>query len=245
LLLAGEKRGFDVEIESATPGRFRGWVQFKAGTQTFEIAVEAEVATGSGRPNPPTRVAAAKNMDPSAPAEAEPVAPESVEEVPLPPLAPIEWFGDRTLPPGVKVAEVTPTTATLEWPASLSPASQFRVDLRQLAYAPEGDLTVNWLELGGLEIRREGANYVTTIRDLEPAQPWTIRVRPADGAGENRIFAIDFRTPPKPSYLPQVSPLRGLLALLFVLFAVQSFFWWRRRAEYLQRTDPTRRQGSP
>jgi hypothetical protein len=220
-------------------------VQFKAGTQAFEIAVEAEVATGAGRPNAAARAVAGKNMNPSAAVEAEPVAPESVEEVNFSPAAPSEWFGDRILPPGVRVADVTPTTATLEWPASLSPASQFRVDLRQLAYAPGGGLTVNWLELGGLEITRQGSNFVTTIRDLEPAQPWTIRVRPADGGGENRLFAIEFRTPPKPSYLPKVSPLRGLVAVLVALLACQAFFWWRRRAEYQQRADPTRREGAP
>ncbi len=39
LLLPGERRGFDLEIEGTAPGNYRAWVQCKAGGQTFEIPV--------------------------------------------------------------------------------------------------------------------------------------------------------------------------------------------------------------
>jgi hypothetical protein len=230
ILVPGEKRGFDLEIESSTPGRYRASLQCKSGTQTFDLGVDAEV---SATMRPLTGSVRAPGTLPSAPDEPQaPVpTPETPEAINLPPFVPLDWLGDTQLPAGVKVSISTPTTATLEWPASLSSATHFRVDLRQFAFTEDHNLTVNWLELGGLQVSRKGQNYVTTIHDLEPAQPWTVRVRPINNGGEpeNRLFAVNFQTPPKTSYRPDISPLRGLLAVLAILVVWQVIARARRR----------------
>jgi len=146
---------------------------------------------------------------------------------------PRDWFGDRFLPAGVQVTGLQPTAATIEWPTSLSAASQFRVDLRQFSFAENHTLVATWLELDGLDIKQQGSRYTVSIRDLQPAQPWTVRVRPLDASGtpDERLFAIDFKTPPKSSYVPHVSPLGGLFAVLALLLGWQAVARWRPRNE--------------
>jgi len=229
LLLPGEKRGFEITIESKTPGRYRAWLQCKTGAQTFDLPVEAEIVAGIHPPRSSGTVTGGpSSAQVETPAPDEPVAPHPPQQ----PLAvPLDWFSDYVLPTGVKATASSPTVATVEWPASLSPAARFRVDLRQFSYAEDGSLLVTWLELGGLEFKREGQNYLTTIRDLEPGQPWTVRVLPieSDGQPGERLFAIDFTTPQKLSGLPGISPFRGLVAALLALLAWQAVSRWRRR----------------
>ncbi len=226
LLLPGEKRAFDMEIETKTTGRYRAWLQCKSATQTFELPVEAEIVAGM-RPPKTGGVAAGSAPPPSAES---PTTPENIEPTKTY-VVPDEWFRTRALPAGVRVAKLTPTSATLQWPVSLSAATRFRIDLRRLSYAADGSLQVNWLELSGLEVKREGQNYLTTIHELQPAQPWTIRVLPLKETGEpdQRLFAIDFRTPAPSSLLPKVSPLHGLLVALLGLIVWQAAAHWRRR----------------
>lgn len=226
LLLPGEKRRFAVELESSKPGKFRAWLQCKSGAQTFDVPVEAEVASVARNP---------ENSGPmtsgSSPAEAATPAPESpVVESPAP-AVPFDWLVDTALPAGVKVTGITPTSAVLEWPASLSPATRFRVQARVFGFAPDRSLQVNWQEIPGLEIKAQGASYLATIPDLQPAQPWALRVLPvkADGEPGERLFAVDFFTPPKPAILPTLSPLRVLLVALFGLVSWQVVTRWRRR----------------
>ncbi len=226
LLLPGERRAFELEIEGKAPGKYRAWLQCKAGPQTFDIPVEAEIIAGTGPQKTPIVTSGVPSSD--AP---EPAAPSAPVESHHDPIVPLDWLADRQLPAGVRVTKTTPTTATLEWPVSLSAAPQFRVDLRQLSFAENHTLVATWLELDALVIKQEGSNLVTTIRDLQPGQPWTVRVQPlkADGVPDTRLFAIDFTTPPKRSYLPKVSPLRGLLATLGLLLAWQVASRWRVR----------------
>ena len=87
------------------------------------------------------------------------------------------------------------------------------------------------MELAGLQIKEQGGNYAVTIRDLQPEQPWTLRVAPLkeDGKAGPRLFAIDFATPPKASFLPEVSILRGILFVLGLLVVWRVYAWWRNR----------------
>jgi len=235
LLLPGERRGFDLEIEGKAPGKYRAWLQCKAGGQSFEIPVEAEVTAGVGPQKSPAMAAAGSSPSTGAPApeSPEPAAPDARPAARHTPAVPRDWFGDRFLPAGVQVTGLQPTAATIEWPTSLSAASQFRVDLRQFSFAENHTLVATWLELEGLDIKQQGSRYTVSIRDLQPAQPWTVRVRPLDASGtpDERLFAIDFKTPPKSSYVPHVSPLGGLFAVLALLLGWQAVARWRPRNE--------------
>jgi hypothetical protein len=146
------------------------------------------------------------------------------------PTLPPDWIADRAAPAGVTIA-VTSTSAIVEWPASLSPATHFRLELRDMGTGPDGKLKVTWVEPHGIPIEARGANFVATLKDLEPGQPWTVRILPLDARGEPgpRLFALDFATPPKPSVIPKVSPLRALLVALCALVVWQALGYWRRR----------------
>ncbi len=229
ILVPGEKRSFDLEIESKSPGKFRAWLQCKAGAKSFDLPVEAEIVAGMRAPKSPETTL----VTPSA-ASGESALSTEPAEATQPPIGytvPEDWFGDRILPAGVKVTRKTPDTVTLEWPASLSPATNFRLELRQFSQGADGNLQVTWLELRELEIKREGANYVTTIRALKPAQSSTVHVLPIKDSGEpdKRLFTISFTTPPKAPLLPKITLLRVLFAALLGLFAWQAVTRWRRR----------------
>jgi hypothetical protein len=229
LLLPGEKRSFVIEIETNAVGRYRAWLQCKAGAQSFEVPVDAEVVASGRQP---------RGSSPKTGATSAPSSPETETPAPDQPRITADqrasapaWMSDAKLPQGVKVRETTPTSATVEWPASMSPATNFRVDLRQLARSEDGGVRVTWLELGGVEIKQAGQNYAMTIHGLQPGQPWTVRVLPIAASGEagQRLFAVDFFTPPKQSILPRISPLKGLICALVLLVGWQIYSRWRRR----------------
>ncbi len=230
LLLPGEKRRFAIEIQNPKPGRYRAWLQYKSGTQTLELPVEAEVLATPRVPGSTGAMAGAQPASESTPAPGALPA----EEAPAPnrpPAVPADWLPDMKLPAGVKVVGITPTTATLEWPASLSPATAFQVEYRFFNFTTDRKLNATWQKIDGLEIKSQGGTYTTTISDLQPAQPWAIRVLSLKGNGEpgERLFTVSFSTPPKRSFLPTVSPTRILLVALFGLIAWQVAARWRRR----------------
>lgn len=237
ILLPGEKRSFEVEIESAADGHFRAWLQCKAGEQAFDIALEADV-TGGTTPGPARTgrrtgtMASATGAGREVPGPDEPSPnPETIVAEKLPPIFPPEWLADSPLPPGVQVLETTPTTATIQWPAAMSAASRFRLEVRVFDFDANRNLTVKWIVPEGFNVAKQGERYVATIPDLEPAQPWVVRVFPVpDGGGSaDRLFTIEFRTTPKPSLIPRVSAVPGLLIVFVILIGWQVTLRWRRR----------------
>ena len=227
LLVAGEKRSFPLEIESKSAGRFRAWLQCKVGAQTFDVPVEALVGAGAM----PTR----RNVPGQAPAspDSPEVTPETPEDQNPSPLLPPDWSEDVDLPIGVNVTQITPTTATLVWPFSLSSATKFRVEARQFLPALGGGLRINWMPIGGEEVTRQHGLYSTTVRNLEPDKAWTVRVVPINAQGEvgERLFAIEFFTPLQPSATLKIWIIRGIFAA-FLGGAVWWFvLWFRQRRQ--------------
>jgi hypothetical protein len=104
--------------------------------------------------------------------------------------------------------------------------------MRQLAVGADGNLQVTWLTPSGVPIELHGPNYAAILTGLKPAMPWTVRVRPLDAKGEpgERLFAIDFTTPPKSSRLPDFSPFRGLLLALLAMVVWQAWRRWPKRS---------------
>lgn len=146
-----------------------------------------------------------------------------------------EWMADHVLPKGVEVSHITQTSAVIEWPASLAPGiSRFRVEVRQLQNTPDRTLEVSWFPLTDVPIQSRGTAFAALLTDLPPGQPFTVRIVPLQANGEagERLFALDFFTPPKSSLLAGVtrhsltSWLIGVLVTLVVWKVVRR---WRPR----------------
>ncbi|MEI9896321.1 MAG: fibronectin type III domain-containing protein [Chthoniobacter sp.] len=222
-----------MEIDGQTPGRYRTWLKFKAGDQSFDVPVEAEVS-GAGRVFP--GVASVPGSVAPVDLSALPEPPEATPS-PLAPVIPFDWSADPRLPKGVQVSHITTTSAIIEWPASLSPATRFRVDMRQLQIGPDGKLQVTWLQPTGIPIEARDKNYAAILTGLHPGQPWTVRIVPLQANGEagQRLFTVEFLTPFRgslPGRFPRPSLLQWLLIALGALLAWQGWQRWRHRRAF-------------
>jgi len=234
-LQAGEKKEFVVELETKIPGHYRTWLKFRSGTQSFDMLVEAEItATGNmaQRPRPGTTTVATgpESTDPSA-APSESAEPNAT---PSPAASLPDWVADPRLPAGVRVSQITATSAMIEWPARLSPAAHFRLDMRQLKIGPENRLEISWLQPTGIPIERRGDNYVAILTDMFPGQPWTVRILPILTGGEvgDPLFTVDFQTLGETSSTSgwgRPSLLQLLVVALILLIIRQAWQRWGRR----------------
>lgn len=242
-LQAGEKKEFALELDTKLPGRYRTWLKFRAGAQTFDMLVEGEIAaTGNvvhrtaagpaGSASSPSSAGAggAEAADAGASPEAsEPPAPPA--PMPLP-----DWVADPRLPAGVRVTKINATSAVIEWPVNLSPATQFRVDMRQLKIGSEHRLEISWVQPTGIPIERQGDNYAALLTDLRAGQPWTVRILPLQASGEAGapLFTVEFFTQGKPSLgsrLTHPSLLQLLVVALIILLGWQAWRRWGRREQ--------------
>jgi hypothetical protein len=236
LLQPGEKKSFPMEIETKNVGHFRTWLEFTAGAQTFELPVEAEVgATASPVFSGPASSANVAATTTSAPSNSDPSEsisrPEATDtnETPISPIL-TEWFANHALPKGVTAHHVTSTSAIVEWPASLSPAIQFRVEMQQLRIGPDKKLRASWLQPAGIPIETRGTNYAAIFTGLQPEQLWTIRIVPLEANGEAgpQLFMLKFYTPPK---IPVTARVRGFFStkvlVIILLFCIALQVWWR------------------
>jgi hypothetical protein len=231
MLQPGEKKQFALEIEDNAAGRYRTWLKFKSGEQLFDIPVEAEVAGNPQRPTAGPAPASAPGTASTAPANAS-VLPDPPEPPPPPPapLVSLDWNADPMLPKGVHVDQITASSAVIVWPASLSPAKQFRVEMRQLQAGPDGKIQVVWLQPAGIPIEARGATFAAILTGLQPGQPWTIRVMPLQASGEagNRLFTLTFQTATKGSFAGRLAKPSLLQLLVIALIGLLGWQAWRR-----------------
>ena len=104
--------------------------------------------------------------------------------------------------------------------------------MRQLKDSPDGKIEVSWLQPTGIPIESRGANYAAILTDLQPGQPWTVRIMPLQATGEagDRLFAVDFSTELKPSLVSRAfkhSPISWLMGVLATLLVWQGLRRWR------------------
>ncbi|MCE9611595.1 MAG: hypothetical protein K8R23_15465 [Chthoniobacter sp.] len=224
-LAPGEKKSVILRMNPAAAGRHRALLKVKGERQELEIPVEAELFAAAVSV-PPTEVATPPAVPASEIAITSPASPATSPTASLPEGV----FANLRPVAGVKTTAVTQHTATLEWPVALHGATQFRVEYRILEISPESELQVRWDALPGVSIRREGDRYVAALRELEPATHFGVRVVPLTPGGETTepLFFHHFATLPKRNWLPTVTPLRILLA---VLAGCVFFVWRQRRAE--------------
>lgn len=214
LLAPGEKRQVAVLIQPAESGPYRGWLKLKAAPLIAEVEVEAELATGAGNPRSAPGT--------SRPHRTERKRPE--ETVELPP-----WRPDVNVIKAIRVTELQPTGARIEWPADMTPAAKFRIERLMLTRDSAGELGNVWLHVPHVAFSREGPQWFARVSALTPAQSQTLRVVPLDEAGAPgaSLFKIDFFTPPAPRRFSPPSLLQWLLLALAV--CVGALVWKRRR----------------
>lgn len=123
----------------------------------------------------------------------------------------------ETLPvEGVRVREVEPASAVIEWPAKLADGSRFRVEVREVFTGEDEWPAWRWVEWRHAAIERTGDVFVAKLTGLAPARAQAFRVLPLNAAGQPgaRIFGVEFVTPPKPNLSAWLTVERGILAAL-------------------------------
>ena len=219
----GEKTSVLVRLQAATPAKHRALLTVTAAQQKLAIPVEAEVLDESppdtSTPPPPATPAA-------------PVAPPAGRTIAA--VFPDDLRVNLTPAPGVKLRDVTAKGATMEWPAGLTKASQFRVERRNVILDSNRQLAVRWTPLPGVVIRHEGASRIATITGLQPATAYGLRVVALTDAAKASIplFTQYFSTRVQPSFWPKITPVRVLLVALLVCVA---FVLRQRRAARRER----------
>jgi len=239
-LAPGEKKSFTVAIETKTPNRYRTWVHFKVGGQSFDLPVQAEVIgtqNPSSGPGPVRATRPATSAPDTADTDAPPATP-TPEETQAAMLAlrdslPPDMLPTRPPPPGVQVSHITSTSATIEWPTNLSQTSRFRVEMRHIGPGPDHKLQITWSEVRDAVVEVHTPNYATTLKGLMPAQPWTVRVRPLAGTGPagDPLFTISFKTPARATLRSRMNASSTVEFLFFVLVVLGGWQIWQRLRE--------------
>lgn len=124
---------------------------------------------------------------------------------------------------GVVVRDVTATSAEIEWPASLSTATAFRVEGRRFSLGEDRELRMDWVEWREASVARHGEHFRARLRGLTPRQPYWLRVLPQTAS--EPIFAVRFETPAKQ---PIFTAWRLTIGALVVVLAALLWLRWRR-----------------
>ena len=220
-LAAGESKTLALALPAGLRGRHRTWLTLAGGQQKIELRVEADLDALAPVRTRPAQLAAAAGT----PAAPEPDAPEPDEpQARLP-----DWALEMLPVEGVAVREVKPAGALVSWPAALSDAAQFRVELRDLFVGEDGGLSWKWMEWRQAAIERQGDAVSARIAGLDPDQAYAARVLPLNASGEAgaQIFSVEFRTPPRAPILPKFNAMRACLVVL--LLALGGILWLRQR----------------
>jgi len=236
-LQPGDRKSFPLTIETKTAGRYRTWLQFTVGAQTFDLPVQAEVVAPQQRPSAAAPPAAGAGS-PTEPAHGafDTKPPASDPRGKLPQSLAADWYSFLPLK-GVHVHDITPTSAIVEWPGSLSKATRFRVEMIQLSIERDHLVHSTWLFDNEDPIEARGPNYALILRSLWPEQPYTVRILPLDASGQagDRLFTVRFLTPPKPPLLARFSGLNLIHVLLVLLTALLAWHfrkWWQARKSF-------------
>lgn len=131
--------------------------------------------------------------------------------------------------PGVSVQNLKATTAEIEWPAGLSPADEFRIEVRRFSLDAARELQMQWEEFRGATIARRGETYHARLKGLVARQPYWIRVLPQGSAAASTepLFTVRFQTPATTSVF---TGRRATIAGLLLTLAALVWLRWRQSA---------------
>jgi hypothetical protein len=205
----GEQKRIRLDVMPGPPQRYRTWMKFKGGATTPELEVEAELVSGAAIASRITH-----------PEEAEKTKPEP------PPADPEPWMPDLNFARSIRVTNVTPTSADIEWPVEMNGARSFRLERLMFTRDSAREIRNVWLPLPKTSLTRRDPQWIATLAALHPNQSQTIRVVPLGPEGQpgNSLFRLDFYTPPAASF-----PKPGLFPSLLVAFlAIGAFVLFRK-----------------
>ena len=205
----GERKRIPLNVQPGEAQRYRTWLKFKAGPTNAELEVDAELVSGTAAPG---RTARAEERD----------KPKATPE----PAAPEPWMPDLELAKSIRVTNVTPTSADIEWPLDMDGAADYRLQRLMLTRDKTGNIRNTWVEIPKTTISRRPPLWVATMASLSPNQSQTIRVVALTPEGQHRsqLFRLDFTTPPRASI-----PKPGAISILTILLlAVGAFALFRR-----------------
>ena len=227
-LAPGEKKTLTLRTQpAAAAGKYRAWLAVQCERQKLEIPVEAELFAKAA-PAAVPRTNAASRVASASPSEPEAAAPEVIaaEPIELPAIVK-DLHAELFRPPGAGLTQLSVKSATLEWPAGLSAAANFRVEYRRVVADAAGEMKVVWNEVPKTVIRRAGEKFAATFGGMVPGESYGVRVVPLGPGGEAGppLFTQFFVTPAGAEWLPQFTLIRGLMAV----FAVCAGFMLRQR----------------
>ena len=232
-LAPGEKKTLTLRMQpAAAAGKYRAWLTVQCNRQKLEIPVEAELfakaaPAAASRPNAAPRVASSGSSEA---AEPEVLAAEPIE---LPAIVK-DMHAELFRPPGAGLTQLSVKSATLEWPAALSAAANFRVEYRRVVADAAGEMKVVWNEVPKTVIRRAGGKFAATFGGMVPGESYGVRVVPLGPGGEAGLplFTQFFVTPEGAEWRPQFTLVRGLMAVLAVCagFMLRQHWMRNRRA---------------
>ncbi len=209
-VLPGEKKRVALILPPGDAQRYRTWLKFKAGSASAELEIEAELVGGMGS----SRVAREET-------------PEKNGNTPTTnPGEPEPWMPDLNLAKSIRVTNITPTSANLQWPTDLNGAAKFRVERLILTRDSAMELRNAWVELPQTTFARQGPLWVASLTGLQPQQSQTVRIVPLnpEGRAGEALFRMDFYTLPK-----RVIPKPSLFSTLLVaLLAIGGVILWKR-----------------
>jgi len=136
----------------------------------------------------------------------------------------------ETVPERINVQQTTSTTATIEWPADVSPATKFTAEERRLSLQGH-TIKIDWVGYPGFHTEKSGDRVIGTFTGLKPGQLYMMRVVPVlgtEGPGA-ALVEVQFRTrPPAPNRF-RITTMRVLVATLLVCLGAIVWSRVRRR----------------
>ncbi len=116
-------------------------------------------------------------------------------------------------------------SAKLEWPASLGPLENARVEERVLSLSGSDDLQIAWSPLANVSITPGAENVTAELRGLKPGTFYAVRVVSGKDTETSVLFTADFWTPAKkPLYTGSLRTPLLVAALCVLAYAI-----WRSR----------------
>ena len=206
-----------ISVRDATAGTFRSTLKAAGEGGSATVPVRAEIS------------------EPPAPRKAAP-APEATEEARSrsEPAESAEENGTHLIPQNAreipnalgKFARATGmNSATLDWPESLGPLENARVEARVLSLSANGDLQTAWSPLAIVSITPGPERVAAELRGLKPGTFYTVRVVTGKDGDTSVLFTTDFWTAAKkPLYTGSLRTPLLVVALCVLAYAI-----WRSR----------------
>lgn len=207
-----------ISIGNSSAGTFASSLKATGEGGSAIVPVKADIAESAARQ--------ADVRAPAPPSEAEP-PPSTEKDAPGENPAPLIPMTDSDIANalGKFARRVGKNTAALEWPSTLGPTENLRIEERVLSFSADGELQIGWSHLNNVTITPGTGQMTAELRGLKPGTFYTLRVVTLKDGEPSVLFTSDFWTVAKKPFFTGslLTPLL-VLALIVLLFAI-----WRSR----------------